>query len=294
MRPGAAALLLGAALVASAAPGDNLSIEDGGRPARRCSDLNVRFDRRATVRDEQTFRVSASEGRPLRLRPDTNGGVVVWGGPGPDYAVTVCRVASGETQAEAAALLGSIQGQSSAGEVSVSGPRSGRWTAFLLVSAPKGGSLDVEVQNGPVSFDDVDGTVLARAQNGPVSLEGVSGSVDVTTQNGPIHVEDGGGDYKLRADNGPIAVELKQAHWDGHLDGSTQNGPLSLELPRGYASGLRIETSSWSPANCEAAICAGARRQKSGRKRVLEVGAGQPGISLSTVNGPLSVSDGGS
>jgi hypothetical protein len=286
--------MLATALLATGALGDNISIDDGDKPTRRCADLNVRFDRRPTARDEQKLSVSASEGRPLRLRPDTNGGVVVWGGAGPDYAITVCRIASGDTQAEAAALLGSIEAQAAAGEVTLSGPRGGRWTAFLLVSAPEGASLDVEVQNGPVSFDDVSGTVLARAQNGPVSLEGVSGSVDVTTRNGPIHVEHGGGDYKLRADNGPISVELRQAHWDGHLQGSTQNGPLSLELPRGYASGLRIETSSWAPSSCDAAVCEGARWQKNGRGRVLEVGTGRPAVSLSTVNGPLSVSDSGS
>lgn len=269
--------------------GMNVSIDDDFGSATDCSAMSVRFDgERVPVVSEE---VPVGNLRSLKVRGAHNGGVRVVGGAS-RYGVTLCKaVASGRNPA-------SVRAQMSGNELRIDGPDEGNWTAYVLVAAPRGADLDVSTTNGPISFDSVDGRVVAHAVNGPISLKETSGDLDLETTNGPISLSGGSGNVKLSAQNGPMTVNLSGNSWLGSLDASTQNGPLTVRLPRGYRSGVVIETAGRSPVSCRAEGCGDRARSRYGdddddddRGRRFELGSGQQNVHLSTVNGPLSVRD---
>src|SRR5437867_1541702 len=142
------------------------------------------------------------------------------------------------------------------GKVTIEGPSSQEWLAYLTIQAPNGAVLDLAGINGPVGVSDFTGNIQARNQNGPISFHGVSGQVRAEVQNGPITVSGSGGDFHLSAQNGPLTVELDGNQWSGgELEGSTQNGPLTLKLPDSYLSSVRVDASKHSPVECRGIQC---------------------------------------
>ena len=107
------------------------------------------------------------------------------------------------------------------------------------------------------------------------------------TENGPIAYEGGSGTIDLEAQNGPLAVRLAGSKWaDGSLTARAQNGPVKLQVPRGFASGVRVRSSQHSPWKCQG--CDG-RRTWDDASRSVEFGSGPVAVTLSTVNGPVAV-----
>lgn len=256
---------------------------------RNCNHLNVNYSDRQTYWNEERHTIPASVGQ-VTLRPSENAGAYIYGGAGADYDVTVCKTAAGRNRADADRILQRVRVSISGGKVAAEGPTfDGDWGVFLIVGAPKGGSIDVETHNGPISFRNFSGRVMARAQNGPISLNDTTGEVRAHTQNGPIHVSGGGGDFQLDAQNGPIDVYLQGSRWDGkQLEGRAHNGPLTLTVPVGYSSGVRVDTSEHSPVRCVAEQCRSAARTWSEPSRI-QFGSGAPIVRLSTENGPVTV-----
>lgn len=265
--------------------GVSISIDDGRAP-KSCDDLRVRFDRRPAARAQET--VNLSSGATVRLAPGENGGVHVWGSARRDVSVTVCKFAYDD--GDSARILAGISARPSGSELAVSGPSGERWTAYLLVEAPQGSSLDVETENGPVGARDFDGTLELKAENGPVSLRNVSGTVTARAENGPIEVDGGSGALDLETTNGPVDVDLRGTRWDGKgLRAVTTNGPISLRLPDGFASAVRVDASRWSPVDCDAPACDRGQRRKSEDERTILFGEGEPLVRLSTTNGPVTI-----
>jgi DUF4097 and DUF4098 domain-containing protein YvlB len=130
--------------------------------------------------------------------------------------------------------------------------------------------------------------------NGPLALDRCTGAIDAEAVNGPISMTGGSGDVHLRAFNGPISVRLADPVWNGsQLEARTDNGPLSILLPSGFRSGLRVETSGHAPISCRADSCLNARTGGSRFfPRLLQTGSGDV-VRLSTHNGPVSVSNSG-
>src|SRR5262249_49430294 len=167
---------------------------------------------------------------------------------------------------------------------------------YFLVTVPRGGSLDLSVNNGPISIRSVDGSVIAHAHNGPIAVKDSSGTLDITTVNGPISFAGESGTVKLRATNGPVSVKLAGSSWSGgSLDAATENGPMTLKLPRGYRSGVVVESDGNGPVTCRAEQCRDVRRfNEEGdddRPRRIELGSGARAVTLSTNNGPLVVKE---
>lgn len=135
-----------------------------------------------------------------------------------------------------------------------------------------------------------------RFANGPVSLVGVHGTVNVEAANGPVSFRVGSGDWTLRVTNGPLTAHLSGTRWDGkRLVAETVNGPLTLHLDPRFESGLRVSAASHAPFRCRAAACANARRtstdgDEDGGQSV-EIGSGEPVVTLSTENGPVTIED---
>jgi hypothetical protein len=251
----------------------------------RCTAHNFRFgDDHESYVEEQTI-----EGGSLRALKAAVAHAPITVQGGDRYSVKVCKAAARQSD------LAKIDVRIEAGELKVSGPDHRRWSATYIVTIPRGGSINVETTNGPLSIRDVDGDVEAHAQNGPIAIRNARGSVTAETHNGPISIQGSSGTMKARANNGPLSVHLDGNGWSGDLDAATKNGPLTLKLPRNYGSSVVVETNGRGPISCRADGCdrnSGGWDAEDGRwnaPRKLEFGRGTANVRLSTVNGPVTV-----
>jgi hypothetical protein len=262
----------------------------GDGPLASCADLDVRFDsdRRAIVQSEEKT-ISKAEAPTLRIQAESNGGLQVEGWDNANYGVTLCKAADPDGDAES--LLSQIHLTFQNGELGVTGPSSHRsWSAHILVKAPKGTSLDLQVHNGPMGLYHVDGNMKVRAQNGPVTVMDCTGDVDLSTQNGPVTLEGNSGKLRVDAQNGPVTVSLSGRTWNGSgIEAHANNGPLTLEIPSGYQSGVLVESAGHSPFQCHASVCSEGRKNWEDDRKSIEFGSGPTVVHLSTVNGPVSV-----
>ena len=283
----AAALLIAPSLFAHDHR-QNVSIStDDYEEVTSCGQIRVTFDDAPAVRAEEELPVASL--RSLKINSDRQGGVRVAGWDQPRYAVTVCKAAAD------GASLGQVSARLSGNEVTTSGPDDGQWVAYLLVRTPRNATLDVESHNGPIGLHSVNGTVNVRATNGPIAVKQSSGTIEATTVNGPIALAGGSGNIKISATNGPLSVKLDGARWDGSLVATTQNGPLSVKIPRNYGSGVDVTVKGHGPISCKAEACRDMQRSwhddDNRAPRQLSFGSGARNVTLSTVNGPVSVKE---
>lgn len=283
------ALAAAVAALSPAAPASPSEVRvDAPGDAEGCEAFRVRIDGALAARETRTLAVPGRT--PLRLRATEASGLRVAGWDRPDFEVTACVAAR-----DAAALAG-VAVESRDGLVSVARGGTDDVHVFFLVKAPRGGEMDLAAENGPVSLRDLTGNVRARVANGPVSLSSVRGRVEVDAVNGPLSFRDGAGEWTLRVTNGPLSARLSGAGWDGAgLVASTVNGPLTLRVDPRFTSAVRVASASHAPVTCRAAACADARRSDpdDGGERLIELGTGEPAVRLSTVNGPVTIRDGG-
>jgi hypothetical protein len=264
----------------------------GGRhePATDCSDLHIRFDDRDAVMGTEERTMTKAEAPTLRVRPHANGGAQVQGWDKDTYSVTLCKFAA-NYDGGGQRLLAQMSLSVRDGEVSTTGPRDDDdWTAYLLIRAPKSAVIDLEAQNGPLSFYNVDGKLTARATNGPITLHNFSGDADLRASNGPITISGSAGNLRVHTDNGPISINLQGTTWNGTgLTADAQNGPLTLSVPSDYKSSFSVESRNYSPMSCHASICDKAQKTWDDNNRRIEYGGSPAMIKLSTVNGPISI-----
>jgi len=270
-----------------------MSTSGGDRkPIASCADLHIQFDEQDAVVRSEEHTLTKAEAPTMQVLPHANGGVQISGWDQDTYSVTACKAAAGSSE-EAERILSQIHVSIEKGTISTKGPADdNEWTAYLLIRAPKSASINLETMNGPISFYDVDGKLTARAHNGPISLKNVSGEADITAVNGPIHIQGSSGNVHIHTENGPISVALTGKTWNGAgLSADAKNGPLTLMVPDGYQSSFVVESKNNSPVSCHASICEAARRTWDDEKRRIEYGNMPAIIRLSTVNGPVSVSN---
>jgi hypothetical protein len=289
------AMLIWAAVAFTAAPRafsrhHSISIASAAEfPAKGCDDFHVHFDDHQAVFQSEARTISKTEAPLLRVQAESNGGLYVEGWDQDTYSVTLCKAA--ETGSDADAVLSQIHITFKEGSLSVSGPNSrDRWAAHLLIRAPKASALDLEVRNGPMSLDHVDGTVKVHAENGPISVTGCTGELDLSSHNGPVTLENNSGKQSVHAENGPFSLRLSGNSWSGAgVDASTTNGPVTLEVPSGYQSGVVLESEGHSPFQCRASVCSEGRKTWDDDHKRVEFGTGPTLIRVSSVNGPISV-----
>lgn len=281
MRPLALAVIL--SLGATAASAHESLTRHGGE----CTASNFRWDGQQAFVEKQI--IDGSSLRSLEVAV-SNAPVSVTGGNAAGYTIEACKAAA--RQEDLAAIRVRLDGN----ELREDGPSGGRWTVTYQIRAPRAADLTLDTRNGPLSIRDVDGRLVARSANGPLSLHNLSGSVDATTTNGPITVKGGAGTMKLQAQNGPLTIHLNDQAWQGTLDASTQNGPLTLKLPRGYGSGIVVETNGRSPVSCHIPGCEQARATLDAsdwphQPRRMSLGSGPETIHLKAGNGPVSIKE---
>ena len=257
--------------------------------AADCSQARSTFGSGQVAYAVQHASVPLSAGT-LDVTPNQNGGVRIQRGSGAGYTITACIAAGAETREEAQRAADAVRLQISGNRVSVSeGPRVRSWSVQLIVEAPAGAQIDARTTNGPISIDGVDGSITARATNGPIAINDVTGAVRAVAVNGPISVSGSGGNLDVETQNGPISVNLQGTRWAGELHARAQNGPLSVRVSDGFTSGVEISSSGRSPWNCRVAACGSAVIGDERGARSVRLGAGPVVVTLSTVNGPVTL-----
>lgn len=225
----------------------------------------------------------------LDVSPGQNGGVQIERGSGSGYSITACIAAGAETQDGAQRAAEAVRLTVDGNRVSVNEPGGARsWSVQLIVEAPAGAVIDAKTANGPISIRGVNGSITARATNGPIALDNVSGAVRAVAVNGPISVSGSGGNFDVETQNGPISLNLEGTQWAGELHARAQNGPLTVRVADNYVSGLEISSSSRSPWNCRIAACRSVDEADEGARR-LRLGTGPVVVTVSTVNGPVTL-----
>lgn len=264
----------------------SISVRDGENPSS-CSDIRVLFADRVAARAEERMTVPVPAGGSLRVQAARNSGAHVREGDRADFEIVACKAAPSADALSAIAL------ERSGDSVTVRGPADEDWVGYLLVVAPRGASLEISAENGPIGLSGLSGRVVASTHNGPISVHDSAGDLDLHAQNGPIAFEGAGGKLRMRTENGPIEVELSGDAWTGDgLDARAVNGPVSLAIPAGYRSGAVVESRGHSPFQCRGEACAAARRTWDDDHRRIELGDGPALVRLSTENGPVSVRSG--
>jgi Putative adhesin len=254
-----------------------------------CSEFHMRFDNHDSVVQSEERTITKAEASTLRVQAESNGGLYVEGWDKDSYSVTLCKAA--EAGPDADSVLSQTHLTFQNGLLSVSGPNSHeRWAAHFIIRAPKASSLDLEVHNGPMTVDRVDGKIKIRADNGPVSVAGCTGELDLSSQNGPVTLEENSGKQSIHSENGPVTLSLSGDAWTGSgVDAHATNGPVTLRVPSGYKSGVVLESDGNGPFQCKASVCSEGRKTWDEDHKRVEFGSGPTVVRVSTVNGPVSV-----
>jgi len=282
----AAVLALCASTARAGHHGRSVSVRDGENPSN-CDDIRVLFGDRVAARSEQRLTVSAPAAGALHVQAAVNSGAHVREEARADFEIVACKAAPTADGLSAIAL------ERSGDSVTVRGPAGEDWVGYLLVVAPRGASLEISAENGPIGLSGLSGRVVASTRNGPISVHDSTGDLDLRAENGPIEFEGAGGKLRMRTENGPIEVALSGDAWAGDgLDARAVNGPVSLAIPAGYRSGAVVESRGHSPFQCRGEACAAARRTWDDEHRRIELGDGPALVRLSTENGPVSVRSG--
>ena len=209
----------------------------------------------------------------LTIDPSENGGVAVYGWDRDSIGVVVKIEAQARTEDAARAVVDGIQIEAAGQRITARGPDTTSpesWAVSFDVYVPRHADLALQTVNGPLSVEDVTGTMQLRAINGPISLRAV------------------GGDVTARVQNGPLTVDLTGTRWDGsRLDAEAQNGPVSLAIPDRYNANLETGTVN-GPMNIDFPLTVTIQGRMTNRIRTTLGDGGSP-VRVVTTNGPITI-----
>jgi DUF4097 and DUF4098 domain-containing protein YvlB len=262
------------------------NVRDNGGPLS-CDQIDVQFEGARTITAEDQRRLPKASVSTLAVEASRNGGVYVRGADADEYGISLCKAAADWAPG---GTLNDIVLSTTNGRVAVNGPSGEGWVAYLLVTMPRNGSIDLRATNGPIGLRDVTGAIVAHAQNGPISLKNCAGRINVEATNGPISIDGGSGSVQIVTQNGPIGVKLAGTTWSGEgLAARAETGPVRLDIADNYHSGVEIDLSGHSPFSCRGAVCDASQKDWDNRSRTMRFGGGATRVRLTTVNGPVSI-----
>lgn len=147
------------------------------------------------------------------------------------------------------------------------GDRHGRMEVEFTLTVPRFATIDgVELVNGDLIIDGVEGDVEADTVNGEIVVRGASGEVELETVNGGIELELGPGPSKeisLSSVNGTIEVFLSGS---AEIRAETVNGTIRNDF------GIEVKKGKYVGSSMNGSV-----------------GSGGPSIELETVNGGIRI-----
>jgi DUF4097 and DUF4098 domain-containing protein YvlB len=145
--------------------------------------------------------------------------------------------------------------------------RHGHSKVEYTLTVPRFATIDeIELVNGDLVIEGVEGSVEAETVNGSISVRGASGEIELETVNGGIEFEMGSGvsdHVSLSSVNGAIDLYL---YGSGEIRAETVNGRISNDF------GLEVKKGKYVGSSMSGSI-----------------GGGGPSIDLETVNGAIRV-----
>ena len=174
----------------------------------------------------------------LSVDAGLNGGVSVKGWDGGNVLVRAKVEASGDDDAAARAVVSQISVNTSAGQVTATGPEQSKghgWTVSYEIFVPRQGDLSLKANNGGIAISDVRGNIQFETMNGGVTLKRLAGDVEGKTMNGGLRWNwraRGGMGTKLdaRTTNGGVNVSMPEGY-SAHFETATVNGHLNVAFP---------------------------------------------------------------
>ncbi len=216
---------------------------------------------------------------------NTNGPIEVRAAAGDRVEVRAVRALQWRSEAQAAEALTqlrmeevverdhvAIQARFADASADATG-RTPRLSVRYRVLVPKGLRVSVRTQNGGITLDGVDGTLVAATTNGGVSGSSLSGAVDATVVNGGIrlHIASLTGDARLSSVNGGVLLELPSTI-AADIEATAVNGGVSID-DRLAGVGVRRDEGAGGPT----------------RRLAATLNGGGHKIALSTTNGGVRV-----
>ncbi len=145
--------------------------------------------------------------------------------------------------------------------------RHGHSEVVYTLTVPRFASIDdVDLVNGGLSIDGVEGAIDAETVNGDVAVRGAVGDIDLETVNGAIEIglpAVGSDDVSLSSVNGTVEVRVAGS---AEIRAETVNGRISNDL------GLEVRRGKYVGSHMRGEIGGGGRR-----------------IEIETVNGAIRV-----
>jgi hypothetical protein len=126
---------------------------------------------------------------------------------------------------------------------------------------------------------------VARSVNGRIDAQGLGGDVAAYTVNGSVHVTSDG-HVEAETVNGSIEAAMGKADWKEAATFKTVNGSVSLALPGGANTLLRVETVNGSIAN-DFPLSGPAKKTR--RELSGVIGQGGRELQVRTVNGSVEI-----
>src|SRR5438270_2502162 len=235
--------------------------------------------------DDHPYTASGEEtknvpNQPLTVTASQNGGIRVRNWEKSEFAIKVCKAATGDSDAQAQQLLSQISLRIANGAVTIDGPSRNNsgdydgpsWAASIIVFAPVGSTMDLNAHNGGISLVKVNANVTGHTHNGGISLNQTSGKTEVEAVNGGISIKDCSGDVKATVQNGGISLKLGGDWQGGNLVANTHNGGVIVEVPKDFRSSLEIASTGHGSIRCESSACDSMQRSwNDDQDRVLRI-----------------------
>jgi hypothetical protein len=249
-------------------------LQDNSEKQLSCANAGYDSDRvRHCEMREQTV---PSIGR-LTVDAVQNGGATVKGWLRSEVLVRARVESDAETEAAAAGMARQVSIDASGGQVRALGPErmnESGWSVSYEIFVPQNTDLSLKAHNGGITISDVRGQIRFEGHNGGVRLRRVAGDVSGGTVNGGVQ------------------VELTGNIWDGRqLEVSTHNGGVTINMPSYYAGHFQAETDR---GHIETDFPLTMTGHLNPRQLDFNLGAGGPLIHVTTVNGGVRLSRGGS
>jgi DUF4097 and DUF4098 domain-containing protein YvlB len=127
--------------------------------------------------------------------------------------------------------------------------------------------------------------LIGRTVNGGIDASRLNGDVVLSTVNGSVTFSTTG-EGRAKTVNGSIKGEMGQANWSGTLDVNTVNGGITLALPDGLNTDVKITTVNGDIQSDFPVTVSGAMTR---RKLEGTIGAGGRLLSIGTTNGSVTL-----
>lgn len=106
--------------------------------------------------------------------------------------------------------------------------------AEILLHVPHETTANINLENAPVSIEDLAGKQEISSENGPLTLNKITGDIAINAENGPVFLKEIKGGINIQTENSPIEIRSTQ----GETEIKSENSPVKIVAAEGK---LKVE-----------------------------------------------------